>query len=223
MPYKRKDSRSSSSESSSDLSPTHSAKRTPSNFQINTIGRPKQVFWNIAAITSETLFVFDFKANRALGYFEKERLTNQHPELIRYLTDAQDKEWLIQQRLLAPSHKGFRILLLVLAEVIKIAQSDECRRRTNLKLNELTGFKVSELMLTKMKIFFNELSNKSKNLPTTSYVFANGSITLPTLSSTNTLSNAITTIQPIEVITLIQLTKCFFSSCLLLIDCNHSI
>lgn len=174
---------------------------TATNFQINAIPRPKQVFWNIAAITPETLFIFDFKANRALGYFERERLTNQHPELIRYMTDSNDKEWLIQQRLLSPTHRNFRILLLVLDEVVKVSQSEECRKRTNLRLNELTGFKVPESMQNKMKIFFNELSQKSKTLAasSTSYVFANGSITIPALASATNLSNAITTLQPIEV------------------------
>lgn len=192
-PCKRKDSTSSSSEvSSSDQSPTHHiVKRLPTNFQIKTITRPKQVFWNVSSITSDTLFILDYKANRALGFIEnhRDRLTNQHPELVRYLTDNQDKDWLIQHKILPPTYKHFRVLLLVLGEVCKIAQSDSYRGRHTLKLNELVGFKLPDFMMFKLKTFFNDLTHKSQNLLLgPSFIIANGATTFSLVPTTATTS-----------------------------------
>lgn len=180
-------------------------KRPASNFQIKTITGPKPIVWNIATLTPDTLFIFDFKANRALGYFDRERLINQHPELIRYLTDAQDKDWLIQQRLLSPSHRTYRILLFVLDEVSKIAHTDAYRLRPNSKLNELTGFKVPEFMLQKMRNVFMKLSEKNKPIstitatavPTTTTLHG---ITMPGTYTVTTQPNHIKTIQTIKPI-----------------------
>lgn len=169
--------------------------RPAPNIQIKTIAGPKPIIWNIASLTTETLFIFDFKANRALGYFDRERLINQHPELIRYLTDAQDKDWLIQQRLLSPSHRTYRILLFVLEEVSKIAHTDEYRLRPNSKLNELTGFKVPEFMLQKMKNVFLKLGQK--NQPLTGPLHG---ITMPGTYTVTTQPNPIKTIQTFKPI-----------------------
>lgn len=204
-PLKRKESVSSLSDlSMGSQSPTPMIKRPAPNFQIKTITGPKPVVWNLGSLTSETLFIFDFKANRAVGYFDRERLMNKHPELIRYLTDHQDKDWLIQQRLLSPSQRTYRIILFVLDEVVKIANSDEYRSRPNLKLNELTGFKVPEFMLQKMKNVFLRLSGKNK-MPTVSTTLHG--ITMPgtytvTTQPTNQTIKTIQTIKPI-------LVKCF--------------
>lgn len=164
--------------SSSDQSPTHHIiKKLPTNFQIKTIARPKQIFWNISSLTSDTLFILDYKANRALGFIENhiDRLTNQHPELVRYLIDSTDKDWLIQHKILPPTHKHFRVMLLVLGEVCKIAQSDSYRLRHTLRLNELVGFKLPDFMMFKLKSFFNDLTQKSQNLLVgPSFIIANG-------------------------------------------------
>lgn len=212
-PCKRKDSTSSSSElSSSDQSPTHqSAKRIYSNVHLKSIGRSKPLLWNAANLSTETYFVLDYKANRALGFVEKERLTSLHPELMRYIVDADDKDWLIQHRILSPAYKHFRVLLLVLDEVNKLAQSDEYRSRSTLKLNELSGFKVADFMVQKMKIFFDDLSQKSQNLLTTpSFIITNSGTSSAALakmssgtSSTSTSSTIplnVTAISPTHVV-----------------------
>lgn len=121
-------------------------------------------------------------------------MINQHPELIRYLTDAQDKDWLIQQRLLSPSQRTYRILLFVLDEVSKIAHTDEYRLRPNSKLNELTGFKVPEFMLQKMKNVFMKLSEKNKPITTLH------GITMPGTYTITTQPNQMKTIQTMKPI-----------------------
>lgn len=187
--------------SSSDQSPTHpSAKRMHSNVQLKSLGRSKPLLWNSANLTIDTLFVLDYKANRALGFVERERLTSLHPELIRYIVDGEDKEWLIQRRILPPAYKHFRVLLLVLDEVSKLAQSEEYCKRTTLKLNELTGFKVADFMVRKMKIFFDDLSQKSQNLLTTpSFIITTTPSDTPTTSTVTKPVNP-TAISPTHVV-----------------------
>lgn len=127
-----------------------------------TINRTKQVYWNVAQLNADTRFVLDFKANRALGFADssKERLASKHPELIRYLPDAVDKEWLFQQQIISAANKNNRFLLLVHGEVVKVARSDAYKATA--KFNELDSFRIPEFMLQKMKIFFTELSLRSQ-------------------------------------------------------------
>lgn len=175
-------------------------KKSQINLSTGQIHKPTEVLWDVGSITSETLFIFDFKANKALGCFERDRLlTNQHPELIRYLLDAQDKDWLIQNRILSPTYRGFRILLLVLDEVHKIAQSDQYRKRVNMRFNELSGFKVPGFVLHKMRSFFNELSEKSKCLLENANSMIT-TITKPKILTSTTVASTIKTVSAIKPI-----------------------
>lgn len=167
---------------------------------LKSIGRSKPLLWNSAILCTDTLFVLDYKANRALGFVEKERLTSLHPELMRYIVDGDDKEWLIQNRILSPSYKHFRVLLLVLDEVNKLAHSEEYQSRSTLKLNELSGFKVADFMVQKMKIFFDDLSQKSQNLLTTpSFIITTTPSATPSTSTVTIPLNA-TAISPTHVV-----------------------
>lgn len=86
---------------------------------------------------------------------------------MRYTIDNDDKEWLIEQKILLPIHRNFRIMLLILDEVKKLGQSDKYRIQTMDKLNQLIGFKIPEFMLKKIRTIFYELQKKSENLLTT--------------------------------------------------------
>lgn len=154
---------------------------------IKTIFRAKPSLWNVSSLTQDTMFVLDYKANRALGFVDnyKDRLSSQHPELMRYLTDSNDKEWLIHKRILSPSHKSFRILLLLMDDVHKIAQTNDYQSR-NLKLSELVGFKLPDFMLQKMRMFFHELNKKHRNMtmgPSIVITSANSALGPITISS----------------------------------------
>lgn len=165
-----------------------------SSIQLKPVGRTKQVYWNVSNLTTDTLFVLDFKANRAFGFapeLHKERLASKHPELIRYLPDNYDKDWLIQQKILSPAHKSVRFLMLVYDEVLKVSQSDEYRNKPQIKINDLEGFKVPDFILQKMKIFFTELSLRSQSFLVNSQFLTNVTTTsMP--SSTMQVVNQIT-------------------------------
>lgn len=131
--------------------------------------------------------MLDFKANKIFGFADngKERLASKHPELIRYLPDTSDKDWLIQQKVLPSVHRTNRILLLVHDEVCKIAQTDEYRNKL-IKLNDLEGFKVPEFILQKMKTFFMELSVRSQSfLMNSQGITSSGLAQLENSSGTN--------------------------------------
>lgn len=158
------------------------------SMQLKPVGRTKQVYWNVSNLNTETMFVLDFKANRAFGFapeLHKERLASKHPELIRYLPDNNDKDWMIQQKILSPANKNIRFLMLVYDEVMKISQSEEYRNKPQVKINELEGFKVPDFILQKMKIFFTELSLRSQSFLVNSQFLTNVSSTSSTSSSGN--------------------------------------
>lgn len=147
-----------------------------SSVQLKPVGRTKQVYWNVSNLNTDTMFVLDFKANRAFGFspeLHKERLASKHPELIRYLPDNHDKDWMIQQKILSPANKNVRFLMLVYDEVIKVSQTEEYRNKPQIKINDLEGFKVPDFILQKMKIFFTELSLRSQSFLVNSQFLTN--------------------------------------------------
>lgn len=84
---------------------------------------------------------------------------------------------MIKQRLLSPAYKHVRFLMLVYDEVIKISQTEEYRHKSPAKINALTGFKVPDFILQKMKIFFQELSLRSQSFLVNSQLMTNASST----------------------------------------------
>lgn len=159
-----------------------------SSIQLKPVGRTKQVYWNVSNLNTDTLFVLDFKANRAFGFspeLHKERLASKHPELIRYLPDGHDKDWMIQQKILSPANKNVRFLMLVFDEVVKVSQTEEYRNKPQIKLSDLEGFKVPDFILQKMKIFFTELSLRSQSFLVNSQFLTN--VSNASISTTNTV------------------------------------
>lgn len=171
-------------------------KKLQTNIQLKSMGRTKQVYWNVSHLNTETLFLLDYKANRALGFADnsRERLASKHPELIRYLPDVTDKEWLCQQKIIVPANRSSRFLLLVHSEVCKIAATEEYRSKA--KLSELDGFKLPEFILQKMKIFFTELSLRSQSFLVNSQQQQQQSLVATTqhlMPGQTTMTNTVTT------------------------------
>lgn len=134
--------------------------------------RPKPFIWNTSNINQDTLFILDLKASRALGLAEnKERLSIKHPELIRYVMDNQDKEWLIQQKMISPLSRNGKFAVLVLGEVQRLAETNlEYKHNSNIKFSDLQGFKLTDFIIKKMQRYFTEVNFKNHgNLETTEY------------------------------------------------------
>lgn len=175
---------------STDQSPLH--KRSPITFQNKCITRPSQIILSV-----NTLFTFDFKVHEAFDYGPNERLINKYPELIRYIIDAQDKDWFIQQRILSPIHRTLQIMLLTIEEVNRIAHSDILKNQPYPKPIELLGFKIPEFMLQKMRKFIAEQSESSKTIIANTI---HPNVSLSALLSAAPKPTAIKTIQSIKPI-----------------------
>lgn len=126
----------------------------------------RQIFWNTSCINIETRFILDIQANQAFGFGNdgKERLASKHPELIRYLPDGSDRDWLVDQKVIPSQHKNFRFLFLLYDEVMKLALSEKYTQRDNLNLSVLHYFRIPKFMVDKMHNFFVDLNVKSKGL-----------------------------------------------------------
>lgn len=162
---KRKHISSSEDDNSSSQSSTahhHSSKKlaTTKESKLQSIVRPVSV----NELTLDTLFVLDYKVNRALGLIEScnEQFYRQHPDMMRYQTDNNDKEWLIKKRILSPAHKRFRILLMLRDDVYRMAKENQYKSRGKLNLSELVGFKIPDFMLHKMRTTFRALQTKKQ-------------------------------------------------------------
>lgn len=137
----------------------------------------KHIFWNTAHISGTTKFVLDVQANQAFGFGMdgKERLASKHPELIRYLPDNEDRDWLSSQNVISPHNRNSRFLFLIYEEVCRLQQTHELyRTKTNIDISIMNTFTVPEFMIQKMKLFFVDLNIKSRGLIANSFSVAAG-------------------------------------------------
>lgn len=139
----------------------------------------RQIFWNTAQISTSTKFVLDVQANLAFGFSidGKElggaRLASKHPEIIRYLPDAEDRDWLSARGIIPAENRSSRFLFLIYDEVCRLQQTHELyRHKTNIDLSMMLTFNVTETMIQKMKLFFVDLNIKSRGLITNSFIVA---------------------------------------------------
>ncbi|KAH8303755.1 hypothetical protein KR018_000306 [Drosophila ironensis] len=149
----------------------------------------RQIFWNTAQISTTTKFVLDVQANLAFGFGTdgKERLASKHPELIRYLPDAEDREWLATRGIIAAENRSSRFLFLIHDEVCRLQQThDLYRHKTNIDLSMMLTFTVTESMIHKMKLFFVDLNIKSRGLITNSFIMTSQQSTTPSATSSPT-------------------------------------
>ncbi|XP_043648069.1 uncharacterized protein LOC122616611 [Drosophila teissieri] len=133
----------------------------------------RQIFWNTAQISTTTKFVLDVQANLAFGFGTdgKERLASKHPELIRYLPDGEDREWLATRGIIPAENRSSRFLFLIYDEVCRLQQTHELyRHKTNIDLSMMLTFSVTDAMIHKMRLFFVDLNIKSRGLITNSYI-----------------------------------------------------
>ncbi|XP_073839282.1 uncharacterized protein [Musca autumnalis] len=138
----------------------------------------RQIFWNTAHISTTTKFVLDVQANQAFGFGtegKERRLASKHPELIRYLPDNEDRDWLVTQQIIPQPNRNSRFLFLIYDEVCRLYQTHEVyKNKTSIDLSVMMTFTVPDFMIQKMKIFFVDLNIKSRGLITNSYSIGNG-------------------------------------------------
>jgi deoxynucleotidyltransferase terminal-interacting protein 1 len=122
---------------------------------VNKAGRPVRregPKWESERLTSDTLFILGSRANKALGFGQtRGRLYIKHPELFKYSGDQTDKEWLAKANLMATT--GGKAYLMVLQDILDLAESPEYSSHPKQQPGELVGFTVPDWMLEKMKAY----------------------------------------------------------------------
>lgn len=108
--------------------------------------------WDPMRIDSDSQFVMGARANKALGLgATRGRLYIKHPDLFKYSGDADDKQWLYEHHLMPAT--GGKAYMLLLEDIIQLADTDEYRESDGLLMHELQGFRVPEEMMVKMRQF----------------------------------------------------------------------
>ena len=122
---------------------------------VNKSGRPVRregPKWEPERLEKDTLFILGSRANKALGFGQtRGRLYIKHPELFKYSGDQTDKEWLAKANLMATT--GGKAYLMVLSDILQLAQSPEYSSHPKQQPEELVGFTVPPWMLDKMKAY----------------------------------------------------------------------
>lgn len=107
----------------------------------------------------DTLFVLDSQFSVE---DTKDHLSNKYPQLIRYAPDGEDKNWLIEQNLVASLHSNSKNLLFVRDEVVKIC--GELIEYKHIAFENMQGFKLPEFMFNKVQQFFSTLNERGQFL-----------------------------------------------------------
>ena len=108
--------------------------------------------WEPERLEQDTLFILGSRANKALGFGQtRGRLYIKHPELFKYSGDQTDKEWLAKANLMATT--GGKAYLMVLSDILQLAQSPEYSSHPKQQPEELVGFRVPQWMIEKMKAY----------------------------------------------------------------------
>ena len=122
---------------------------------VNKSGRPVRregPKWEPERLEKDTLFILGSRANKALGFGQtRGRLYIKHPELFKYSGDQTDKEWLAKANLMATT--GGKAYLMVLGDILQLAQSPEYSSHPKQQPEELVGFTVPLWMIEKMKAY----------------------------------------------------------------------
>jgi len=122
---------------------------------VNKAGRPVRregPKWEPERLEQDTLFILGSRANKALGFGQtRGRLYIKHPELFKYSGDQTDKEWLAKANLMATT--GGKAYLMVLSDILQLAQSPEYSSHPKQQPEELVGFRVPQWMIEKMKAY----------------------------------------------------------------------
>jgi len=122
---------------------------------VNKAGRPVRregAKWEAGRLATDTLFILGSRANKALGFGQtRGRLYIKHPELFKYSGDQTDKEWLAKAGLMATT--GGKAYLMVLGDILELAESPEYSSHPKQQPAELVGFNVPDWMIEKMKAY----------------------------------------------------------------------
>nr|XP_054749053.1 deoxynucleotidyltransferase terminal-interacting protein 1-like [Lytechinus pictus] len=106
--------------------------------------------WDPSRLVPDTMFVMGAKANKALGLgATRGRLYIKHPELFKYAGDQDDKTWLYDNHLMPAT--GGKAYILLLDDVLHLAETEEYKECGSLAVEELQAFKVTPMILQKMK------------------------------------------------------------------------
>ncbi|KAK5644449.1 hypothetical protein RI129_005749 [Pyrocoelia pectoralis] len=150
--------------------------------------------WDPDRIHSNTLFIMGARANKVLGFGQtRGRLYVRHPEMLRYSSDPEDKEWLASKNLMPPS--GGRAYLMLLEDIQELALNDDYRNNPNLQLNELQGFEAPPFMLNKIKIFLEQVrTDKKQNVSCDLFDYQRSQCMTPIDSAPSTPSDTLQTL-----------------------------
>jgi len=124
---------------------------------VNKAGRPVRregPKWEPERLNKDTLFILGSRANKALGFGQtRGRLYIKHPELFKYSGDQTDKEWLAKANLMSTT--GGKAYLMVLGDIMELAESPEYSSHPKQQPGELVGFTVPDWMIDKMKTYID--------------------------------------------------------------------
>ena len=124
----------------------------PPSFSPSPLSRREGPKWEPDRLEQNTLFILGSRANKALGFGQtRGRLYIKHPELFKYSGDQMDKEWLAKANLMATT--GGKAYLMVLSDILQLAQSPEYSSHPKQQPEELVGFRVPQWMIEKMKAY----------------------------------------------------------------------
>ncbi|KAF6206828.1 hypothetical protein GE061_018064 [Apolygus lucorum] len=139
---------------------TSNSERKDENYLENIPGYPPLLKWDPSRVKNETQFILSTSATKALGVGTTQaKQCLKHPDLVRYLVDQDDREWL--GTALTPGLvPGTPNLSLIFLEDILYIINLEDYNNPNLVLGELRGFVVPDFIQRKIRAYMTLMRTK---------------------------------------------------------------
>lgn len=146
-----------------------------------------------ASISDECRFVTGSMANSALGYSNaRGRIYAKHPDLFRYQTDAEDKQWLVQHQAIK-SVVG-RVYLLRLADIEALLATSEYSRASGPSRKPLRPFALPDRLTEKVQSAYDIARQTGSSHAPVGGKSLRRSTNTPSSSSSEQASNDATTL-----------------------------
>ncbi|XP_073984098.1 deoxynucleotidyltransferase terminal-interacting protein 1 [Rhodnius prolixus] len=129
---------------------------------------PPLMKWDPSRVTKDTQFILSTCASKALGLGAiRGRLSMKHPEIVKYMVDQDDREWLSTARVPGLIQGTPNISLMFLDDIVQIVNCDEYRNNPQLCLNELKGFGIPDFIQRKIRAYMTLMRTKYLTTSTT--------------------------------------------------------
>nr|XP_014288498.1 deoxynucleotidyltransferase terminal-interacting protein 1 isoform X3 [Halyomorpha halys] len=122
---------------------------------------PPYIKWDPSRVNKDTQFILSTTASKILGYMSlKGRTGLKNPDLVKYMVDQDDREWLTTAGIPGLMQGTPNAALFLLEDIVQLANFEEYRSNALLHASELKGFVLPDFIQRKVRAYMTLMRTK---------------------------------------------------------------